>query len=151
MLLIPLDLIIPWKTIHERYSLESTGIVNHDISDGQWKLIFRTGGIEIAVIDINPDFFILFKNEDNIGNPIRVLLFPYETTCDKFMNFSFNSLHDIGAKSSLLLFHWLDFGLIVQSMHGYLRIKSGHIFVFSYNDINILSYECYQFFFLCKW
>ena len=121
-----------------------------DISDGQWEFIFRASCIEIAVVNTDPDFFILFRNGDNVSNPVRMLILPYETTCDEFMNFSFNSSHNIRVKSSLLLLDWLDVRLNVQTMHGYLRIESGHIFVIPCKDVDILSYECYQFLSLCK-
>jgi len=146
-----LDLIVSWEAIHKRYSLKTTCIVNHDISDGQWEFVFREGRIEIVVVNTDLDFSILFKNGDNVGDPIRVLFLPYKTACDKFMNFSFNSSHIIQVKSSLLLLDWLDVRLNVQTMHSYLWIKSGHIFVILCKDVDILSYECYQFFSLCMW
>jgi len=151
ILWVHLDLIIPWKAVHERHSLESAGIVNHDIGDGQWEFIFRADCIEIAVVNTDTDFSILLKNRDNVSNPIWMLFLPYETTYDEFMDFGFNSFHHIRAKSSLLLLDWLGVKLDIQTMHGYLRIKSGHIFIIPWKDIDILSYEYYQFFFLRKW
>jgi len=44
------------------------------------------------------------------------------------------------------LLDWLGIRPDVQTMHGYLWIKSGHILVVPCEDIDILSYEYYQFF-----
>ena len=104
---------LPLEAIHKRHSLKGIDVVNHDVSDGQWELVFRASCIKIAVVNTDLDFFILFKNGDNVSNPIRILLLPYEATCDEFMNFSFNSFHNVRAKLSLYLFHWLDVRLNV--------------------------------------
>ena len=61
------------KAIYKRYSLEAIGVVNHDVSDGQWELVFRACCIKIAIVSTDPDFFILFKNGDNVSNPIQML------------------------------------------------------------------------------
>ena len=45
------------------------------------------------------------------------------------MNFDFNSLHNVQTKLALLLLDWLGVRFDVQTMHGYLWIKSGHVFV----------------------
>jgi len=145
------DLIVPWEAIHKRHSLKATCIVNHDVSDGQWELVFKACCIAITIVNTDPNFSILFKNGDNISNLIWMLLLPYESTCDELMDFSFNSFHNVRTKPSLFLFHWLDVRLNIQTMNGYLRIKTRHIFIISCKDIVILSYECYQFFYLCKW
>jgi len=107
-----LDLVVPREAIHKRHSLKATGVVNHDINDGQWKLIFRAGCIKIVIVNTDSDFFHSFKNGDNVSNPVQVLFLLYEITFDEFMNFNFNSFHDVRVKPSLL-FHWLDVRLNV--------------------------------------
>ena len=66
--------------MHERHSFESAGIVNHDIGDEQWEFVFGTGCIEIAVVNTDPNFFILLENGDDVSNPIWMLFLPYEAT-----------------------------------------------------------------------
>jgi len=66
------------------------------------------------------------------------------------MNFGLNPLYDVGAKPSLLL---LDrFGILfdVETVHGYMRIKSRHVFIALNKDIFILSYERYKVLLLSK-
>ena len=72
-----------------------------------------------------------------------MLFLPYEATCYELMDFGFNSVHNVRAKLALLL-NWLGIWLDVQTMHGYLWIKSGYILVVPCEDINILSYEYYN-------
>jgi len=79
-----------------------------------------------------------------------MLFFPYEATCNEFIDFGSNSLHNIRVKSALLL-DWLGVRLDVQMMHGYIWIKSGYVFVVPCKDIDKLAYEYYQFFLLRKW
>ena len=79
-----------------------------------------------------------------------MMFLPYEAACNELMKFNFNSLHSVRAKPALLLLDWLGVRSDVQTMHGYLWIKSGHIFVAPCEDIDILPHEYYQFFFLRK-
>ena len=73
-----LDLVLPCKAIHKRHYLKATGIVNHDVNDGQWELVFRAGCIKIVVVNTDSNFSILFKKWDNVSNPVWVLLFTNE-------------------------------------------------------------------------
>jgi len=89
-------------------------IVNHDIGDGQWEFVFRTSCIEITVINTDSYFSILLENGNDVNNPIWMLFLPYEATCNEFMDFGFNSFHNIWAKSALLLLNCLASGLMFR-------------------------------------
>jgi len=65
-----LDLVVPWKAIHERHPFEITRVVNHDIHDGWWKFVFRTSYIKITKVNKELDLSVLFKDGHNISNPI---------------------------------------------------------------------------------
>ena len=79
-----------------------------------------------------------------------MLFLPYEATCNELMNFDFNSLHNVQTKSALLLLDWLGDRSDVQTIHGYLWIKSGHVLVVPCKDIYILFYKYHQFFSFCE-
>ena len=95
------------------HPFKSIGIDNHDIGDGEWEFVFRTGCIEITVVDANPYLPILLEDGDNVGYPIWMLFLPDEATRNELVNFSFNSFYNVRAKSTLLLLDWLDVGLDV--------------------------------------
>ena len=80
-----------------------------------------------------------------------MLFLPYEATCNELMNFNFNSLHNVRTKPGLLLLDWLGVRSDVQTMHGYLWIKSGHVSVAPCKDIYILLYKYHQLFSFCEW
>jgi len=84
-----------------------TSVMGSDIGDGQWEFIFRTSCIEITVVDADPYFPILLEDGNDISNPIWMLFFPYEATCNELMNFDFNTLHNVWPKLTLLLLDWL--------------------------------------------
>ena len=63
----------------ERHPLEIECIVDHDIRDREREFVFRAGDIQITVVDVNLDLFILLENGNDIGHPIRMLLFSDET------------------------------------------------------------------------
>jgi len=49
--------------------------------------MFRAGGIQISIINADPDLSILLGNETDIGHPIRILLFPDKTRVYKIFDF----------------------------------------------------------------
>ena len=146
---VQLDLIVSREPIHEGHSFKPTRIVNHNISDGQWKLILRTGGVEITVIDTNLNFPFFLRT--------GTMLATQSGCCSSRMKPHTMSLWTSASiasimfgQSSLLLLDWLGIRLDIRTMHGYLRIKFGHVFIVPCKDIDILSYEYNQFFFLRK-
>jgi len=144
-----LDLIIPWKAVHKGHPFEATRVVNHDISDGQWKFILRIGCVKIMKVDANSDLSVLLKHMYNGSNPVWVLLLSNEATYDEFMNFGFDCLHNVGSKPPLLLLNWLCIWFDDETMHGHLRIEARHVFIDLCKDIYIISYERYEVLLLC--
>jgi len=55
------DLIVPWKAIRKGHSFEATCVVNHDVIDGQRKLIHRIGCIKITKVNVDFDLFVIFN------------------------------------------------------------------------------------------
>jgi len=72
------DLIIFGEVVHKGHPLETAHIVNYDIPDRERKLVFRTSGVQIAEVYTNSNLSILFRDENNVGNPIKMLLLPDE-------------------------------------------------------------------------
>ena len=75
---IHLDLIIFGEVVHKGHPLETAHIVNYDIPDRERKLVFRTSGVQIAEVYTNSDLSILVREENNVDNPIKMLLLPDE-------------------------------------------------------------------------
>ena len=73
------DLIISREVIHERHPLETTHIVNQDIRDREWELVFGTCNVQIAKVYTNQDLLVLLGDGNNVGNLIRTLLLLDET------------------------------------------------------------------------
>lgn len=63
------DLMVTQKTIHERHAFITTCIINHDVGDGEMKLVLGTCLIEISEVDADPDLPILLDDRDNILPP----------------------------------------------------------------------------------
>jgi len=84
---IHLDLIISKKAVHEGYPLKIAHIINHNICDGERKLIFETSGVQIAKVYTNPDLYVLLGDRNNIGDPIMMLLLPDETRVYELLDF----------------------------------------------------------------
>src|SRR3954465_11404338 len=49
------DLIVPGESIHKGHPLIASGVVHHDIGDGQRELILRTCVVEVAEVDADAD------------------------------------------------------------------------------------------------
>ena len=79
-------------------------------------------------ININPNLPILLGDEDDIGNPIRVLFFPDEIGVYKLLDFRLDYFHYLWAKPSLLL-DGPRVLIDVKAMHSHLGLKPGQIFV----------------------
>ena len=47
--------------------------INQHIDVWKGKIIFRTGLVKIPEIDTNPNLVVLFRNENNISQPLRIL------------------------------------------------------------------------------
>jgi len=91
-------------------------------------------------------FFLVWHNISNLG---WVLFLSNETTFDELVNFSFNWLYDVRAKSSLLLFNRFNIRFDVEMMHGHLRVKTRHVFIAPCKDIYIFSYKRYKVLLFC--
>jgi len=68
------DLILSREAIHQGHPLETACIVNYDIRDREKKFIFGTSDIQIAEVNTNLKLPVLLGDENNVGNPIRMLL-----------------------------------------------------------------------------
>ena len=140
---IHLNLIISWEAIHEGHSLKTAHIINHDICDRERKLIFGTSSVQIVEVNTNLNLSLLFREENNVGNPIRMLLLPDEIGVYELFDFWFNCFHNLWTESLLLLLDGLCIRIDVEAMHSHLRIKLRHILVAPSENIYILSHETY--------
>ena len=71
-----------------------------------------------------------------------------EVAFDEFLNLNFDCLHNIRLEASLLLFDRLSIRFDAETIYGYLRVKTRHVFIASSKDVNILQYEGYKALFL---
>lgn len=74
------------------------------------------------------------------------MLFPDETKVFQLLDFGLDGLNDFGTKVSLRLINWFDLRINVQSLHGYLGIKTRHVLISLSEDIHVLAYELYHVF-----
>jgi len=88
-------------------------------------------------VDTNLDLSALFKDGHNVSDTVWVLFLSNEATFDESLNFSLDCLHDVGSELSLLLFDLFSILFNVETMHGYLRIKSRHVFKALGKDVYI--------------
>lgn len=136
-------LIVSWESIHEGHAFKTTRIVDHDIHNGEEKLILRTSFNEILEVDIDSNLPIPLSNKDNVGHPIQLLLFPNEAKVDKNLDFILNRSYYFWVKPSLLLFDRFRFRIDVELIHDHLRVETWYVFVSPCEDVYVLSNKFY--------
>lgn len=86
---------------------------------------------------------ILLGNEDNVNQPIKMLLLPDESKIYELFDFRLDGFHDLGAKPSLLLLYWLCLRVDIKPVHVNLRVQAREVLVVPNEDTYILVYKLY--------
>ena len=118
-------MIVSGEAVLYGHPLETARVVNHDIRDREREFVFETSGIQIAEVNADPDLPVLLGDENNVGYPVRVLLFPDETGVYELFDFRFNCLHNLWTESPLLLLDWFRVRLMLRRCMGTCGSRSG--------------------------
>lgn len=65
----------------------------------------------------DPDLAVLLSNRHDVGYQVWVLLFADEAASYQFIYFSFDGIHDVWVKTSLLLLYRLSIWQDVKLVH----------------------------------
>jgi len=95
------DLVVTKKILHNGKNLTPGTFINGLINEGSRIVIFRTGMIEISIINVNMDNALFFCHRDNSGHPIYKRDGIDEPNFEKFFNFTLDS-------SGPPRVHWVD-------------------------------------------
>ena len=84
------DLVVAREGVHEAEEYVTGRSVYYDINPRQGEAILRAGLVEVCEFDAKPPLAVFFFDENNIGQPFRVLYF-YDCLCleeltDLFIN-----------------------------------------------------------------
>ena len=88
--------------------------------------------------------FSFFKNGHNISKPVWVLFFSNKAAFNEFVKFDFDCLYNVEPKLSLLLLNRFSVRFDIKTIHGYLRVKTGHVFIAPSKDVYIFFYKRYK-------
>jgi len=85
-----IDLVIPRETVHKGVHFTSVTLVNELIDEWCGEVIFRTGPIDVMIIDTNSNDTLFFIDRDYVGDPICKWDGVNKASFKKLFNFCFN-------------------------------------------------------------
>jgi hypothetical protein len=66
---VDLNLVVARETVHERQGLVTGTIIDNLVDKGRWKVVLRTGMMEIMKFRIDLDSALFFVDRDGVGDP----------------------------------------------------------------------------------
>ena len=106
-------MVIAREGFHEADEFVTDRSVYYEIIPRQGEAILWAGLVDFCEIDAKPPLAILFFDENNIGQPFRVLYFSDCLCLEKLIELFIDRLLSFWGKTPFLLLDWLTGGIDV--------------------------------------
>ena len=130
MFLVPMehwDLVIPRICIHEAEEFVACGGINHLVDSGHREAVFQTGLVEVGEVHTAPPPSVWLRDQNQIGDPGRVLRFANELGPDEPVDFVFKGLGSFGVEQPPLLPSGRDLRINVETVAYQIRVYALHV------------------------
>ena len=105
------DLVVAREGVHEAEEFVTGHIIYYEIDLRQGEAILWAGLVEVCEIDAKPPLTVCFFDENNVGQPFRVLYFSDCLCLEELIDLFIDRLLSFWGKTPSLFLDWLTGGV----------------------------------------
>ena len=113
--------------------------IHDEVDPLQREAVLRACFVYVSEVDTESPLAILFFDEYNIGQPLRVFHLSYRSCLEKLADLLVDGLLPFWCETSALFLDLFEGGVGIQSMSDYCRVDSSHVCLLPCENIPILS------------